>query len=157
MKPGDLSESNLVKPTDYSVFFNILAHALAFIGGLIISGILLFLFFNYSDELHSVAGYNGFKVVLCSMVFIPFLISGALFGFLWNKGGWKLGLSLGGSPVIAWSLLILFSLFFQGGKIDFQSIPVYLFIALPALAGGCIGSYFGASYKKRQQPNNGIV
>jgi hypothetical protein len=157
MKPGDLSESNLVKPADYSLLFNILAHALAFIGGLVISGILIFLIFNFGDKLSSVLGVNNLTVVSCPMIFIAFLISGALFSFLWNKSGWKLGLSLGSSAAVAFGLLSLYLFLFQGLKISFQEIPIYFIITLPALAGGCLGSYFGASCKKRQRLNNSVI
>jgi hypothetical protein len=157
MMPGDLSESNAVKRSDYSIFFNILVHALAFIGGLIISAVTLFLLAFNLDEIRPVIGFNGFYVFSGLIFFIVFLISGALLGFLWNKGGWKLGLSLGSSTVIASILYVLYGFLLYGDLISFETLIAFSSVTIPALLGGCVGSYFGASYKKRRRPNNGIV
>jgi lipid-A-disaccharide synthase-like uncharacterized protein len=156
MMPGDLSELNLIKPRDYSKFLNILVHALAVITGvivfLIVSVSYFYLLGNYYSE-NTAWIFIGF---LGLILFTTFLVSGALFSFVWNKGGWKLGLSLGILPVIGSSIFILYSMFFEG-EVHFLAVCQLISITLPELVGGCVGCYLGASYKKRQRPNNGIV
>jgi hypothetical protein len=146
MKPGDLSESNLVKPRDYSKLLNILVHALAAISGMIVLTIVFvsyfYLFRGY---------YLDWKLSL--VLFITFLAIGAIFGFTWNKSGWRLGLSLGSLPFVC----VLFMLWSDGNHTFYDASNLIIILSMPEIIGGCIGAYFGAKYKQKRLTNDSVV
>ncbi len=153
MKPGDLSESNLVKPRDNSIFLNILIHALAVICG-VVGFFVARIFFNFLPFGFSV-GFLGGHLIWGLVIFIVFLVLGALFGFVWNKLGWKLGLSLASLMIIVWGFRFLLDVF--SGEVNFESAILVSTFTLPTLVGGCLGAYFGAKYKQKRLINDSVV
>jgi hypothetical protein len=154
MMPGDLSESNLVKPTDYSKFFNVLAYSITFVSGVIINAIIIFSLIIHTGSL---GAFGAHPVVLALIFFLTFLLTGAVLGFLWSKEGWRLGLSLAGSALICWSLFVLFRIFLYGININFEVITTFFIVSIPALMGGCLGTFLGASFRQQLRPNKGVV
>jgi peptidoglycan/LPS O-acetylase OafA/YrhL len=144
MKPGDLSESNLVKPRDYSKLLNVLVYALAVISGMIM---FAFIFFIYALN----DNYLGWKLGL--VLFITFLAIGAIFGFTRNISGWRLGLSLGSLPFVC----VLFMLWSDGNHTLYDISKLIIVLAMPEIIGGCIGVYFGANYKQRRRKIDSVV
>jgi uncharacterized membrane protein len=147
MKPGDLSESNLVKPRDNSKFLSVLIHALAVISGMIVFSIIFFIYL--STEYYWSRNVWISLISLGLILFATFLAIGAVFGFTWNKGGWKLGLSLGILPLI-FSGVLLLGAWWNEGRPTFYAISQKIIWTLPELLGGCIGAYFGAKYKQKR-------
>jgi hypothetical protein len=157
MQPSDLSEANLVKPTDYSKLINVLVYALAVISGLVIFlatyGISSFIL--KSTELVSIIGVFGSRIILILSILMSFFVAGMLFGFLRDKQGWKLGLFLA-STVVILSVEEFLKFVFGGSSVVEQVVNLILF-AFPPLAGGCLGAYFGARLKRNRSANNNIV
>jgi hypothetical protein len=154
MKPGDLSESNAIKPRDDSKFLNILIHALAvFCGG--VGYFVAHIFFKF---LPFALGSLGAHLIWGLVIFIIFLVLGALFGFVWNKLGWKLGLSLASLVIIFLGFNFLLNLLsvFSGG-VNFESTAIISMHTLLTLVGGCLGAYFGAKYKQKRLTNDSVV
>jgi hypothetical protein len=101
-------------------------------------------------------GWNGWNSLILTglILFVVFLAIGAVFGFTWNKGGWKLGLSLGILPLVCSGVILLAKLW-SGGLPTFyvyyvHAISQIIIFTLPELLGGCIGAYFGAKYKQKR-------
>lgn len=151
MMPGDLSESNAIKPVDYSKFLNILIYGLA-----VICGVVGFLVATTVFWLSgSGVGFFGSKLVAILLIFIVFSLLGVLFGYVWDKLGWKLALSLASSTIIVWGFATLADTF--SGKLRFEEVFQASILIIPTLAGSCLGVYFGAKYKQKKRINNGVV
>jgi MFS family permease len=145
MQPGDLSENNLVKTTDYSKLKNILVPLLAFVTGatafLIYFSVIPYIKTRESDV-------NQILAIIASSIFIISLFAlAALFGFVWDKFGWRLGLWLVSLPLILMALGLLTSLA-SGSFLSF--FVILAFCGFMVLAG-CFGVVLGAKYKKRLQ------
>jgi hypothetical protein len=157
MKPGDLSESNAIKPVDYSNFLNNLIHALAVICGVVgYLGARIFVNFLASAF---IIGSLGRHLIWGLVIFIIFLVLGAVFGFVWNKLGWKLGLSLASLVIIFWGFTFLLNLLngINLGEVNFESTAIISMHTLLTLLGGCLGAYFGAKYKQKRLTNDSVV
>jgi hypothetical protein len=144
IKPGDLSEFNLVKPRDYSKLLNLLVHALAVISGMIVFSIIFYI---------HLLSHTHFGWGLSLVLFITFLAIGAILSFTWNKSGWRLGLSLGSLPFVC----VLFMLWSDGNHTFYDVSQLIIILAMPEIIGGCIGAYFGAKYKQRQRKIETVV
>jgi vacuolar-type H+-ATPase subunit I/STV1 len=157
MKLGDLSESNLIKPPDYSKLLNFLVNALALITGVIM--FLLIIFIGLMNNIYDDEKMWSFLLIQGLILFITFSVLGTFFSVVcnkWNKSGWKLGLSLGIVPVILLSIAILIDSL-QNDNNDSSTAIKLILIAIPGLAGGCIGAYFGTKYKQKHHTNNSVV
>ncbi len=158
MKPDDLSESNLVKPVDYSKSSNILIYTLA-----VISGIIGFFFASLILGLLGLGfgvGFWGEQIISGLVFFITFLVLGTLFGFVWNNLGWKLGLLLASFIIIVYGFLFLLgvvSSVFSGNITLTIIFTAGIAPKILLVAGSCVGAYIGAEYKRRTQTNNGVV
>ncbi len=147
-----LSEFSAAEPVNHSKPVSVFVHVLAVFSGIIgffvainlwfVVGIILLPFGFDRGSLSS-------QLILGLLVFITFLGLGALFGFVWDKGGWKLGFSLGSLVTAVWILAFLLDVFSSG--FTFNKVVSVIALTLPVLAGGCLGAYFGASYKRKQR------
>jgi hypothetical protein len=147
MQPGDLSENNLVKTTDYSNFKNILVHLLALVTGAIAS----LIYFSVTSHINTLGGDVNLILFIAASVFIISLFAlAALFGFVWDKLGWMLGLSLVSLPAIFLGLGGLGALFLFGLSLSLLPVIPLVFCGLLVLAG-YFGVVLGAKYKKSLQ------
>lgn len=146
-----LSEFSAAEPVNHSKPVSVFVHVLAVfsgIAGFIVAGnlqtLLRFILMPYNIFME----FYGIQMILSLFFFATFLLLGALFGFVWDKGGWKLGFSLGGLVAVFWFLLFLWNIFSSG--FTFAKVVSVITLTLPILAGGCLGAYFGASYKQKR-------
>lgn len=153
-----VSEFGAVEPGNDSKPVTSLVHALAVFSG--IAGFVAA--YNLHNLLHIIlmpfnifVGYYGRQLTLGLFLFVTFLLLGAIFGFKWAQGGWKLGFSLGGVVAAFFSLMFLLDVF--AGSFDFNLIVGAIPNIFPVLAGGCLGAYLGANYKQKRHTKNGIV
>ena len=146
-----LSEFSAAEPVNHSKPVSVFVHVFAVFSGIagvfvannlwFVVGIILLPFGFDRGSLSS-------QLILGLLVFVTFLVLGTLFGFVWDKGGWKLGFSLGGLVAVFWFLIFLLDVFSYG--FTFDRVVGLITFTLPVLAGGCLGAYFGASYKQKQ-------
>ena len=146
-----VSEFSAAEPVNHSkpvsVFVNVLA-AFSGIIGFFVAGQLWFAVRAIFLPLLIGVDYYGLQLILGLILFVVFLVLGVIFGFVWDKGGWKLGFSLGGLVAVVWFLIFLLDVFSSGFTFDqFVSVITDTF---PVLAGGCLGAYVGASYKQKR-------
>ncbi len=146
-----VSEFGTVEPINRSKPVSILVHVLAAFSG--IAGV--FIGFNLWFVVGIILLPFGFdrgswsgQLSLGLLFFVTFLVLGAIFGFVRNKGGWKLGLSLGSLVVAVWISAFLLDVYSSGFTLD--RVVGLITNAFPGLAGCCLGAYFGASYKQNQ-------
>ncbi len=93
MQSGSLSEFDVVEPVNHSKPVSAFVHVLAVfsgIAGLVIAGNLQTLLRVILMPFNIFMGYYGIQLILGLFLFVIFLLLGALFGFVWDKGGWKL-------------------------------------------------------------------
>ena len=152
MQSDTLSEFSADEPLNHSKPVSVFVHVLAVFSGIIgffVAGNLEALLRVIFLPLLIGVNYYGLQLILGSILFVTFLGLGALFGFVWDKGGWKLGFSLGSLITAVWILAFLLDVFSYG--FTFDRVVGLITFTLPVLAGGCLGAYFGASYKQKQQ------
>ena len=146
-----LSEFSADAPVNHSKPASVFVHVLAVFSGIIgfiVAGQLWFAVRAIFLPLLIGVNYYGLQLILGSILFVIFLVLGTILGFVWDKGGWKLGFSLGGLVAVFWILVFLLDVFSSG--FTFDKVVSVLTDTLPVLAGGCLGAHFGASYKQKQ-------
>lgn len=155
---GTFSELRAAEPIKHSENVTALVHVLAVFSG--IAGFVAA--YNLNNLLHIILmpfnifiGYYGKELTLGLFLFVTFLLLGALFGFKWDKGGWKLGFSLGWLVAALWILAFLLDIF--SGNFSFDQVFGTIMYIFPMLAGGCLGAYFGANYKQKRHTESGIL
>ena len=130
----------------------ILPHALAifcgYIGWYISTFIAIFLSGAYRPD-------KKFDVMNGLFSFITFLLLGALLGFLFNKLGWKLGLSLASFVIIVWGFVFGVHIFWGvrtafSDTTSFEGFIRLILYTFPELIGGCLGAYLGAESRNRR-------
>jgi len=158
MQSGTLPEFDVVEPVNQSKPVTYLVHILAVFSGIagvfvannlwFVIGIILLPFGFDRSSLDS-------QLILGLFTFVTFLVLGALLGFVWDKGGWKLVFSLGSLVTAIWILAFLLDGFSR--NFSFNLIVRVITNTFPVLAGSCLGTYFGASYKQKQHAKDGVV
>ena len=151
MRSDTLSEFSAAEPVNHSKPVSVFVHVLAVfsgIAGVFVAGNLHALLRFILMPFNIFMGFYGIQMILGLFFFAVFLLLGALFGFVWDKGGWKLGFSLGGLVTVFWFLIFLLDVFSYGFTFD-KVVSVFT-NTFPVLAGSCLGAYFGASYKQKQ-------
>ena len=146
-----VSEFSAAEPVNHSKPVSVFVHALAVFSGIagvfvainlwFVVGIILLPFGFDRGSLSS-------QLILGLLVFATFLLLGTLFGFVWDKGGWKLGFSLSGLVAAVWILAFLLDVFSSG--FTFDKVVSVIPKTFPVLAGGCLGAYLGAGYKQKR-------
>jgi hypothetical protein len=146
-----VSDVSANEPANHSKPVSVFVHVLAAFSGIAgffvaynLHALLRFILMPYNIFME----FYGIQMILGSFLFVTFLILGALFGFVWNKGGWKLGISLGGLVVVFWVLVFPLDVF--SGNFSFTLVVSVITNTFPVLAGSCLGAYFGASYKQKR-------
>ena len=146
-----VSEFSAVEPINntepVSIFVHVLA-AFSGIAGFFVAGQLWFAVRAIFLPFLIGVNYYGIQLILGLFLFITFLLLGAVFGFVRDKGGWKLGFSLGGLVTAVFTLAFLLDVYSSGFTLD--EVVGLITNTFPVLAGGCLGAYFGASYKQNQ-------
>lgn len=152
IQSNTFSEFGAVEPNNHSKPATALVHALAVFSG--IAGFVVA--YNLHNLLHLILmpfnifiGYYGRELTLGLFLLVIFLLLGAFFGFKWDKGGWKLGFSLGGLVAALFILAFLLDVF--SGNFSFNLVVGAITHIFPVLVGGFLGLYFGAKYKQNQQ------
>lgn len=158
MQSVNFSQFGTDEPINHSKPATALVHTLAVFSG--IAGFVVA--YNLNNLLHIILmpfnifiGYYGRELILGLFLFVIFLFLGALFGFKWDKGGWKLGFSLGGLVAALFTLAFLLDVF--SGRFSFNLVVGAIPNIFPVLTGGCLGAYFGANYKRKQYARDNVV
>jgi hypothetical protein len=158
MQSDTLSEFSAAEPLNHSKPVSIFVHVLAVFSGIIgffVAGNLWFAVRAIFLPLLIGVNYYGLQLILGLFLFVIFLVLGIIFGFVWDKGGWKLGFSLGGLLAIFWFLIFLLDVFSYG--FTFDRVVGLITNTFPVLAGSGLGAYFVASYKQKQHAKDGVV
>lgn len=151
MQSDTVSEFRAAEPVNRSQPVSVFVHILAVfsgIAGAFVAGNLQALLRFILMPFNIFMGFYGIQLTLGLFFFVVFLLLGAIFGFVWDKGGWKLGFSLGGLVAVFWILVSLLDGF--SSNFSFNLVVSVITLTFPVLAGGCLGAYSGASYKQKQ-------